>query len=486
MKLDLIKMIEFEEKYNLKNRKVLNINYWDFCRMNIFYELKANYEKTNLVADLCKKIKIKDKKLNISCFKNYFFGKNKEIDLLFISDPRRTKQNNLYESIFIDSISNYLKDEYVTMTIEEPSWRAWGYGMPPHFFPTSSTNLKYTDIYELNFVIKEKIFRLFNKKEIKLIEKELDYLYNIINNEFKVDISYTKNVFSSLIIYFIVMGKKYLKLLKKLDPKLVLLNYRPTYFKVLINSICRANNITTVDLQHGVISKEDPLDRKNPKGFDCLSTSDYLFAYGEKLVDKTNLCFFEKNIKYVGFPFLERKYKNNIKKPEILNKKYKYILIISQSIAGEKFAKFAEELSDLLKEQKEYKIIFKYHPNELTKDFKCLKKSNIIEIKNLDYEIYQFQKYSYCQIGAYSTGLYEGLKFELPTIILENFPGADGTLKTLNFIKKGVYKVKTPEEIDKILKKIESPSSKDVNLLWKSNSLENIKNEIEKILQKKL
>ena len=121
MKLDLIKMIEFEEKYNLKNRKVLNINYWDFCRMNIFYELKSNYEKTNLVADLCKKIKIKDKKLNISCFKNYFFGKNKEIDLLFISDPRRTKQNNLYESIFIDSISNHLKDEYVTMTIEEPS-----------------------------------------------------------------------------------------------------------------------------------------------------------------------------------------------------------------------------------------------------------------------------------------------------------------------------------------------------------------------------
>ena len=101
------------------------------------------------------------------------------------------------------------------------------------------------------------------------------------------------------------MKKTYLKVSKKINPKLVLLNYKPTYFKILINSICRANNIKTVDLQHGVIAKEDPLDRKDPTGQNLLSTSDYLFAYGEKLVNYTNLCFSYETIKYVGYPFLE-------------------------------------------------------------------------------------------------------------------------------------------------------------------------------------
>ena len=58
MKLETL--FTFEKKYNLHNRKILNINYWDFCRMNIFYELKSKYEGTNKVADICKKTKLKD------------------------------------------------------------------------------------------------------------------------------------------------------------------------------------------------------------------------------------------------------------------------------------------------------------------------------------------------------------------------------------------------------------------------------------------
>lgn len=483
MKLELSELINFENKYKLNQRKILSINYWDFCRMNIFYEIRSEYEKTNHVVDLNHKIKIKEKKINIKLFSKYVFFNSKNIDLLFISDPRRTKQDDMYKSIFIDTISDYLKNDFQCLTLEEPNWRAWGYGMPPHFYPTNSHNLKYVDFFEYKFLLYEKLFRMINRKEVKLIKEELDYLYTIINKEFNVNISNTKKVFSSLIIYFIIMGKIYSRLIKKLNPKIVLLNYRPTYFKVLINSICRANGIPTVDLQHGVISKEDPLDRKNPNGHNLLSTSDYLFAYGEKLVDKTNLCFLDENIKYVGFPFLEQKIKKDINRPNFMNENYKYILIISQSIAGEKFAHFAATLAELLKNKKEYKIIFKYHPNEITKDFIELKKENIIEIKNLNIEIYQIQKYSYCQIGAYSTGLYEGLNFLLPTIILKNFPGSDGTIEILKYMKKGIYEIDNPEKLIKILNNLVPPEINDINLLWKKDSLKNIKNEIQNILK---
>lgn len=478
MKLETLFM--FEKKYNLHNRKILNINYWDFCRMNIFYELKSKYEGTNKVADICKKTKLKDKKIYFKQFFRYTFFNKKNIDLLFLSDPRRTKELDKYKSIFIDPIANNLSSKYNCMTIEEPSWRAWGYGMPPHFYPTTSLNLKYIDLYEFYFLIKK---RFFDKKKKKIIENELDYLYKITFNEFNIDISYTKNVFTDLIIYFIVMDKTYFKLIKKLNPKVVLINYRPTYFKVLINSICRKNNIPTVDLQHGVISKNDPLERKNPLGYNLYSTSDYLFGYGEKLVDKTNLCFYDKNIKYVGFPFLENKINSKIKIPNFMKKNIKYILIISQSISGEQFAKFATDLADKLKNKTDFKIIFKYHPNELSKNLFNTKKDNIIEIKTLEYDIYQLQKYSYCQIGAYSTGLYEGLCFQLPTIILKDLPGADGTIEILKYIKKGVYCVKDANELSKILDSLEKPEKKDIDLLWKSNSLKNIEEEINKIIK---
>lgn len=481
MKLKLEELFSFEKKYKLIERQILGINYWDFCRMNIFYELKSKYEDTNQVADLCKKIPIKDIKIDIKQLPKYIFPR-KKVDLLFLTDPRRTKNGNLYESIFIDPITKHLNNKYSYITIEEPSWRAWGYGMSPHFYPATSDNLKYTDLYELSFLLKKKFFYIFNKEKIDSINNELKFLYKIIIKEFNVDISYTKKAFADLIIYFIIMEKTYLEVLKKLNPKIVLINYRPTYFKVLINSICRKNNIPTIDLQHGVISIEDPLDRKNPIGHNFNSTSDYLFGYGEKLVNKTNLCFYDKNIKYVGFPFLENKVNSKINRPNFMKNDIKYILIVSQSIAGEKFANFASELAEQIKDKKEFKIIFKYHPNELTKNFEILEKDNIIQLKNLNYDIYQLQKYSYCQIGAYSTGLYEGLCFQLPTIILEDFPGSDGTIETLNYMTKGIYHIKTSKQLLNIIENLEKPLKKDINLLWKSNSLSNIEREINKII----
>ena len=56
----------------------------------------------------------------------------------------------------------------------------------------------------------------------------------------------------------------------------------------------------------------------------------------------------------------------------------KYILIISQSTIGDSMADFASKLSDLLKNSK-YKIVFKYHPNEMSKDYKCLKKKKSLK-----------------------------------------------------------------------------------------------------------
>lgn len=139
-----------------------------------------------------------------------------------------------------------------------------------------------------------------------------------------------------------------------------------------------------------------------------MTTSNYFFAFSEKLISYLYYCIDKGNIKFIGYPFLDNKFLS-------LNgteRKEKYILIISQSVIGNNFVNFTSELSDLLeKYDNSIKIIFKYHPNEVSREYLKLRKHNIIEVKNIDSDIYELMKDAFLQIGSYSTAIYEGLKF---------------------------------------------------------------------------
>ena len=482
MKVNLKKLIEFETKYNLIDRKVLDENYWEYCRSTFFYEIITLSKEINHVVNVNKKITHNERQIFLKQINKYFFSSKRNTDILFIADPRRILQNNQFKQTFIDDIAESINDEYKIMTIEEPNWKAWNYGMPPHLIPNFTINLKYTDIYELLFLLKLKFYKIYKKEELKAIKKEFNYLKNIVNSFFKIDISKKEKEFIDLIFYFKYMKIKYKKLIKKINPKLVIINYRPTYFKNLMTIICNEIGITTIELQHGIISSDDPLDKKNPNGSLYKTRANYLFAFGKKLVNEEYLSFNQSEIKYVGYPYLENKKAEKIAKPNFIKKNYKYIIIISQSIIGNQFATFASDLSDYLKNYPQYKIIFKYHPNELEKDYSQLKKDNIIEIKSMKYDLFQLQNHCICQIGSYSTGLYEGLSLQLPTIIIKNFVGANSTIRNLINFKQGIYVIKNASDVLKILKKIKQPLKTDTAQLWKNNSINNIKKEINKII----
>ena len=87
------------------------------------------------------------------------------------------------------------------------------------------------------------------------------------------------------------------------------------------------------------------------------------------------------------------------------------------------------------------------------------------------------------QVGVFSTSLYEGLAFGLPTIILKNLKNANQTLETLSFIKKGVYAIERPEQVIEVLNHLEKPQKKDIESLWKNNSINNIRKQLKIILK---
>ncbi|OKZ81425.1 MAG: hypothetical protein BHW07_03100 [Clostridium sp. CAG_433_25_7] len=89
------------------------------------------------------------------------------------------------------------------------------------------------------------------------------------------------------------------------------------------------------------------------------------------------------------------------------------------------------------------------------------------------------------QAGVYSTALFEGIGFYLPTLILENVYGADSILNVCNKMNSGIYKINSADEVLKYLKNPENykPTESDVQLLWSNSDLEEEEKTIKSLMR---
>lgn len=471
----------FEKVNNINEREVYGLKYWSLIRTFVLNDLITKIKGLSYLCDA----KQKRKKLNFYILKRSFFTrKNFNKDIMLITDTRRILQGNRYESIFTDELEQLLKDKYSTITLEEPSWVDKNPITQAHPTPALTENLRYIDMYEILALIRKRLFKVFKRKKTKQIRNEIDNLFAMFEQEYNVSLSDMSEQYTDDLIYFITMKRIYTKLIKKINPKCVFIYFRGFKFKALATAILNELKIKVIEVQHGTMVEDDPIARKTYSCRNWISKPDYLFAFGEKQVNEKNLIYTKPYIKYVGNLFLEKKLEQEYVYPTEFVRNKKYILIISQSVIGEYLSKFAVELSKKLECKDEYIIVFKYHPNESGRYYNNLERKNIIQIRDSKKEIYQYQKYAFAQIGVFSTALYEGISFGLPTFVLKNPTGSNGTIKMLEYFKNGVYLDKKIDEIAKLLETdLKKPDKKDVDLLWRTNAKENFIKELEEILK---
>lgn len=481
------KFIKIENEYKLFDRKYNGLNYWEFVRS---YVHPVIWEKALDLLPLFPPYKrnIRTYKINLKQLKNYFIPKKmNKLDILFLSQPRRFYQNGVFENPYVDPMADILSQKYEYLILEEPTWCCYVPTSTPHLFPVKSKNIIFTDLYEMKYYIRKILFKYIHRNEYKKILEEYEVIKNIFVEELKeYDLSNMdfKTPFIDCLIRIKLTYQETKKIIDKLNPKMLIVHYFPTTFKMMIINICNERGIKTVELQHGTVSELDPIHSKFKDNKVLKSTPKYFFGFGEKNVETTNFHTLIDNIKYVGYPFLENKLISEISKPDVMKDDKKYILIISQSLIGDKISEFASRLAEELKNNSEYMIIFKYHPNELKREFSCLNKKNIIQIKDLKNDVYSFQKYSTLQIGVSSTSLYEGIVFQLPTIILKNIKTSIEAINILDYISTGVY---IEDDFSKIVsmiinKEYKKPLKKDVSRLWISNSENKVLEEVGKML----
>ncbi len=473
------RFLEFENRKKYFDIEIAGFKIWELMRTYIYIDIENFYNDMGSLFPDTNKMP-KHRQITFKILKNslkIFFIKKQ--DYLFLNNPRRVKQSDgKYYCIYTDLYVDLLKDKKC-ITFEDPYWALSKTSYISHFEPVKTENICYLDIIERIVKVKSIFYKRTNK--YKELHNIICSIKDEIEEEFKCNLSYIFGLSEKQVIYMILSKKIYKRALKRIKPKAVLEFYDVFPSKIVINKIAKELNIPIIEIQHGVVTAENPLflkyldlDRK----YDCIP--DYVLSYGEKLLNTKNMPIDSNHIYYTGSLFLDNK-KDEYKdiKPEKKN-----ILFVSQCNLANYISNCASELADLLKDNDEYQIIYKMHPYEMGKTFDCLKKKNIKIIDNREKDLYYYQVNSILQIGIYSTGVYEGLAFGLDTFILNHPYGVKDVKKILKESEK-IHYVNNAKEIFDMLDKIK-PDNNSCNDYWSYVNKEKIREIIFRLSEKKV
>lgn len=472
--------LDIEMELKLFDRQINNYYFWMYLRHPIIDDTiqitsnrgvghnisKIGNTKKEKVINLIKLIKN-----YITYIYKYIFMKKKKV--LIINHPRKVKdEEGLYECKYTDVISNYIQDSTV---IEFP--------YPcKHYYPAKNKKILYMDFVKITAHILSKILRKTkkNKELLEYANKNITEIDEKIQE--KIGIKINKNKYVNRIIeyyYIYVIEKKLLKkLIKKIQPeKIVEVVYYATD-NMIINEIAKELNIEIIELQHGTIGNEHIAYNFKEK-INIPQFPEKILLFSNYWKETARFPIDEKKLIPVGFPYFE----NQVEKVQ-KNKKdnQKRILFISQGTIGYKLVKLAVDLEKLITENekmnKEYEIIYKLHPGEFKiwkEEYSQLINSNIKVITN-EIDLYELFFISDIQIGVYSTAIYEGLGFNLHTLIYKII--GSGVFEDL--CNKGYTKY--INNADEIIDYIENIKNSKINSeeFWKKDSLNNILKEINK------
>ncbi len=472
------KFLDYEYNNHLFDIEFEGFKIWELLRTYIYIDIEQIYNNLQPLFPV-NSTKVHREK-NIKClFKSLKLLLIKNQDFVFLNNPRRVKEDDgKYYCIYTDLLIDLLKADYKCVTFEDPYWALSPSSNISHFEPVKTENICYLDLMEYIFKIKKYFYkRIFNNKYKKL-HSIIENIENDIEKEFSCNLSNIFKVGEEKILYMILTYKLYKKIIKRVKPKAVLEFYDVFPSKIVINKIAKEFNIPVIEIQHGVVTESNPIFLKYydvERKYDCLP--DYVLSYGKKLLNTNMMPIKKENIYYIGSLFLDSK-KDKYKNETIFKKN---ILFISQSNLGKYLSECAGKLADLLKDDSSYQIIYKMHPYEIGANYSCLDKKNITVVNNRDKDLYYYHAISFCQIGVYSTGLYEGLAFGLKTFILNNCYGANEVKSML----KESNNIKYVDSADEIFENIKNAKESNVfEDYWEKVDFPKIKNIITSIINK--
>ncbi len=451
---------QIERQHDLFNLKIQDVLFWERVRFQVYSKIIREGTTTDSSHGGKKSNGSRIKRLMLSVFrvsKNPFLSPKSSI--IVISSARRKFQGGVWWDIYSDLLIDRMQDSIIAIESHFDN---------KHYSPAKTKNLRYFDFIEMRTYLK----RILRRVKIKLTEEEygkLEEIRTILKSTFGVSvnlISMTKRTLQERKARLPL----FLKLLMKIEPEIVILTQGYGWEDLI--EACKKLGVVTIELQHGVISPYH-VGYSFPNGTKK-SFADYLFVWGDYWRTVADFPVDESRIISVGFPYLEMQ-KEEFRK----HGDGDYILFISQDTIGEDLSKFAAKLSTQL--DLDHEILYKLHPQEVhgwQEKYPWLLHTDINVIDRLDASLYELFSKSKVIVGVGSTALYEGLAFGLRTFIVD----IKGAEIMNHIIQEGfVESVKSPEDLIGKLSDNKSRETFDTGFLFKSNAIENMISEIQRI-----
>lgn len=398
--------LEFERKNNLFDLQIDGVYFWQLVRKrvsdNIMIKLNILSQPSQTVAQ-SKIERIKTFLIYLSHAFVNLFKKIPKVDAIIINHPRKI----LFNDDYVDIYTYYLQEEYKSkkvsfLTLDVPvNWHKHLIKKEPYI-----RNME-------NFSIIKKVFYKYFYKKKNRNNNILQEISNKLDDEFGYD-GNVVDVINTQIHIFKQDYNYYTKFFKKAKPKEVSIVISDVYPGIV--KAAKDLNITTIEVQHGAITKEH-LGYEYPYNKIVEYFPDKIRLFGEYWYDTVDMPIKKENIILTENKFL------TVKSAEKVSKNKKQVLFVTQGWVTLKMIKVIKEFCKLTKE---YEVVVKLHPSEFEywkKEYPQLlelqKKYSIKVIDNFEKGIYDLLQESQYVVGVSSTCLYEALYFDCNVCLLD-------------------------------------------------------------------
>jgi hypothetical protein len=260
-------------------------------------------------------------------------------------------------------------------------------------------------------------------------------------------------------------------LLDRIQPELIVNVVHYNWPTIAMTLRARQRNIVIAELQHGTVSVEHIAYNHGTPGR-VPASPDYFLSFGEfwsKMVQGLHLP--PSQMPAVGFSWLENRMAS-LSSPT----RGKNLLVLSQRSIGVELSKLAVEAAKQLQPHG-WRVIYRLHSGEVADWRERLPWLDTaqVEVCTGATDLYRRFGEAAVQLGVYSTALFEGVAFALPTLIAR-LPGAEGMSPLVDL--GGARFVADAGEVSLCLQEVGSWRAPTdlVQRVWQPRAAENFRN----------
>lgn len=475
--MDLDYFLEIEHKYGLVQERLNGFAYWVYFRNAFAGDIMKKLDGAGELYVYPVRSRWQQMKARLGTI-GYAFSHGRlpkgRHDVLILNAERRVWAEDCYECIYTDRIASEYPDSVV---LERPYCQK-------HFRPVKTKNLVYTDPVEIKAMIYWYSQQMLHKRRTAGIREEIRRRIcepvKEICEAYQIEYNMDGLLDQMVCGYYVyqIKKKEFGRILTRIRPKIILEVVGYNIDCMIVNELAAERGIPTVELQHGATGWSHAAYNYHADTH-VEQFPGYFFAFSRFWIDMAGYPLPADRLKEIGFPHLCEKAEQAKTKTDRL---FPYqIIFISQPKIGKMMSETAVELNKLI-DNGQYKIIYKLHPGEYERwreRYSELSASGIEVIDNSKTDLYDLFAVSSYQIGGYgSTATFEGLEFDLKTYIMRE--GAYPAVTAL--CEKGMAKFfDSAQDLYRMIL-LDSGTLEQKSSFWKENALENMKCEIDNIM----